>query len=206
MPSAGRANGRRVLRATKGPGFSVRAGQELTHFKLLPGEEVRSPLVALVFWQGDWIDGQNVWRRWMIAHNLPRPGGQLPAPLLSSGTNGFTIEMQGANEQNEKEFMQQYFDLRMEVRLLVDGRGLVSLQRGLVEHRHVGPRPRALPARLPPHLRLRPRARRKTIVWFEPERVTAGSWLWENHPEWLLGQRREATSCCISATPRPASG
>ena len=27
----------------------------------------------------------------------------------------------------------------------------------------------------------------KIIVWFEPERVTAGSWLWENHPEWLIG-------------------
>src|SRR5208283_2779613 len=28
----------------------------------------------------------------------------------------------------------------------------------------------------------------KTLVWFEPERVTAGSWLGENHPEWLLGK------------------
>jgi alpha-galactosidase len=27
----------------------------------------------------------------------------------------------------------------------------------------------------------------KTIVWFEPERVTAGTWLSDNHPQWLLG-------------------
>ncbi len=54
------------------------AGQELTHFKLHPGEEVRTPLVVLQFWQGgDWIRAQNLWRRWMVAHNLPRPGGQL---------------------------------------------------------------------------------------------------------------------------------
>jgi alpha-galactosidase len=26
----------------------------------------------------------------------------------------------------------------------------------------------------------------KLIVWFEPERVTPGTWLYENHPEWLL--------------------
>ena len=95
----------------EGTGFRVRVGQELTHFKLLPGEEVRTPLVALVFWNGDWIDGQNVWRRWMIAHNLPRPTGKLPAPLLSSGSNSFTIEMQGANEQNQKDFIQGYLDL-----------------------------------------------------------------------------------------------
>jgi alpha-galactosidase len=28
---------------------------------------------------------------------------------------------------------------------------------------------------------------RKVIVWFEPERVTEGSWLQKNHPEWLIG-------------------
>lgn len=27
----------------------------------------------------------------------------------------------------------------------------------------------------------------KIIVWFEPERVTPGTWLYEKHPEWLLG-------------------
>jgi alpha-galactosidase len=28
----------------------------------------------------------------------------------------------------------------------------------------------------------------QSIVWFEPERVEAGTWLFEKHPEWLLGQ------------------
>ncbi len=27
----------------------------------------------------------------------------------------------------------------------------------------------------------------KTVLWHEPERVTAGTWLWDKHPEWLLG-------------------
>ena len=26
----------------------------------------------------------------------------------------------------------------------------------------------------------------KILVWFEPERVMPGTWLYENHPEWLL--------------------
>ena len=29
----------------------------------------------------------------------------------------------------------------------------------------------------------------KTLVWFEPERVAAGTWLAENHPEWIFGGR-----------------
>ena len=138
-------------------GLRVRAGQELTHFKLLPGEEVRSPLVALVFWQGDWIDGQNVWRRWMIAHNLPRPGGQLPAPLLSTGTNGYTIEMQGANEQNEREFMQQYFDLGWKFDYWWMDAGWYHFTGGWWNTGTWDPDPERFPARLPPHLRLRAR-------------------------------------------------
>jgi len=27
----------------------------------------------------------------------------------------------------------------------------------------------------------------KTILWFEPERVQSGTWLADNHPEWILG-------------------
>jgi alpha-galactosidase len=172
----------------EGTGLRVRARQELTHFRLLPGEEVRSPLVALVFWKGDWISGQNLWRRWMVAHNLPRPGGKLPAPLLSTGTNGYTIEMQGANEQNEKEFMQQYFDLGWKFDYWWMDAGWYPFKDGWWNTGTWDPDP----ARFPHGFRLISDLAHakgvKTIVWFEPERVTQGSWLWEKHPEWLLGK------------------
>jgi len=35
-------------------GLRVVGGQELTRFKLRPGEEIRTPLVVLQFYQGDW--------------------------------------------------------------------------------------------------------------------------------------------------------
>ena len=38
-------------RVEEANGLRLRAGQELTHFKLQPGEEVRTPLVALLFWR-----------------------------------------------------------------------------------------------------------------------------------------------------------
>jgi len=31
----------------------------------------------------------------------------------------------------------------------------------------------------------------QTLVWFEPERVTPGTWLYTHHPEWLLGKDGE---------------
>ena len=58
-------------------GLTVRAGQQLTHLHLKPGEEIRTPLIALLFWQGaDVVAAQNLWRCWYRAHNLPRVGGK----------------------------------------------------------------------------------------------------------------------------------
>ena len=51
--------------------------------KLLPGEQIRTPLCVLMFWKGDVVRSQNLWRRWMFAHNIPRPGGKLPQPFTS---------------------------------------------------------------------------------------------------------------------------
>ncbi len=65
-------------------GLAISVGQERTHLKLLPGEEIRSPLVVLQFWQGDRVRAQITWRRWMVAHNIPRPGGNLPVPFTSA--------------------------------------------------------------------------------------------------------------------------
>jgi alpha-galactosidase len=173
----------------EGAGLQVRAGQELTHFKLLPGEEVRSPLVALLFWHGDWIDGQNVWRRWMVAHNLPRPGGQLPAPLLSTGGNRFTIEMQGANEQNQKEFLQQYFDVNWKFDYWWMDAGWYPFKEGWWNVGSWDPDPARFPRGFRPISDFAHAHGVKTIVWFEPERVAQGSWLAENHPGWLLGAK-----------------
>ena len=85
-------------------GARIVGGQQQTHFWLAPGEEVRTPLAVLQFWSGDWIDGQNLWRRWMVAHNLPRSEGKLPPPQLAGGSAHTTVEMQWANEQNQKEY------------------------------------------------------------------------------------------------------
>ena len=64
-------------------GLRIRAGQELTRFCLKPGEQIRTPLIALLFWQGtDVVQSQNLWRRWYMAHNMPRVDGK-PQPAVT---------------------------------------------------------------------------------------------------------------------------
>ena len=127
-------------------GLRLRAGQELTHFKLLPGEEVRTPLSVLQFWKGgDWIRSQNIWRRWMIAHNIPRPGGKLPPPMLLAYLGGAYEEMYKATEEDPFRVVQPLSRREDQARLLVDGRRLVSMRSGrLAEGRNLGSRQEAV--------------------------------------------------------------
>lgn len=165
----------------------VSAGQDLTHFRLLPGEEVRSPLVALLFWQGDWIDGQNLWRRWMIAHNLPRPGGHLPPPQLAGGSNRHTIEMQEATEANQKEFLARTLAAGLPIDYWWMDAGWYVYKDGWWKTGTWEPDPARFPNGLAPIAAAAHARHVKTVVWFEPERVAPGTWLAEHHPEWLIG-------------------
>ena len=73
-----------------GEGLRITAGQELTHLTLHPGEETRTPLIALQFYRGDWLRAQNIWRRWMLDHNFPKDHGKPLSPKLGAGSVHFT--------------------------------------------------------------------------------------------------------------------
>ena len=170
-------------------GLRLRAGQEKTHLRLRPGEEIRTPLVVLQFWRGDWLRSQNLWRRWMLAHNLPRPEGREPRPLLTPCSSHQFAEMIHANEENQKLFIDRY----LEERLNPD---YWWMDAGWYVH-HGGGWPRTGTwevdrERFPRGLRaITDHAHAKglkTIVWFEPERVTPGTFLYTNNPAWLLGR------------------
>ena len=169
-----------------GAELHLRGGQELTHFKLQPGEEVRTPLVVLQFYQGSRVRAQNVWRRWMLAHNLPRPGGKLPPPMFTSCSGGFFPGLK-CNESDELRFIDTLTKEGVKLDYWwmdagwypcdawpmvgdwqVDRTRFPQGIRAISDHAHS--------------------KGAKLILWFEPERVAPGTWLYENHPEWLLGQ------------------
>ena len=167
-------------------GLRIRAGQELTHFKLLPGEEVRSPLVAFQFWKGeDWLRAQNVWRRWFIAHNLRKPGGKLPPAQWCGGAGDAPMEQ--VTEEVSKKYIDAYLALGlkpdfwwMDAGWYPCGGSWPNTGTWEVDK-----------ARFPHGIRavtdyLHQRGIR-SILWFEPERATPNTWLSNNHPEWILG-------------------
>jgi alpha-galactosidase len=168
----------------------IKAGQELTYLTLRRGEEIRTPLVALVFWEGDGVvRAQNLWRRWMFAHNIPRTkGGKLPSPILFGNTSLEFNEMTVANEENQRYFIDRYLEERVPIDYWWMDAGWYPCGGQWPKTGTWEPDP----ARFPRGLRAISDHGRgkgvKTLVWFEPERVAAGTWLAQNHPDWLLGR------------------
>jgi alpha-galactosidase len=195
----------------------VTAGQVLTHFVLHAGEEVRGPLGVLLFYDGDWIDGQNLWRRWFIAHNLPRTPtlegeapaepvarstengsagaspsrGQIPGPQLLACSSHQFHEMINANEQNQIQFIDRYLQegLKLDYWWMDAGWYQTDSDWPKTGTWEVDTK------RFPHGLRaISDHAHAKgvkTIVWHEPERVAPETWLDEKHPDWLLGKDGE---------------
>ena len=172
-------------------GLAVRSGQELTNFKLHPGEEVRTPMIVLQFWQGDRTHAQNVWRRWMMLENSPRPHGKPVAAQMAGCSSHQFGEMINANEENQKFFVDRYLAEGVKIDYWwmdagwyvnktgwphtgtweVDTKRFPNGLRAITDHAH--------------------EKGVKSIVWFEPERVTPDTWLYDTHPEWLLGNDGE---------------
>lgn len=165
----------------------VIGGQQTTHLVLKPGEEIRTPLVALLFWRrADWIEAQNLWRQWMLAHNLPRPGGKPLAPNTAIAVGDFPPSAKGVIAS-----LQQYVDHDIRV-------GYVWLDAGWyridelskwIDAPGLGswvPDPKRFPNGIREVSDFAHRHGMKFILWFEPERACAKSFLWEERTEWLL--------------------
>jgi len=160
----------------------IRAGQELTRLKLRPGEEIRTPLIVLQFWKGDRIRAQNIWRRWMLAHNTPRPVTTHFASTSGSLTDA-ARELALIDGWAREGVKLDYWIMdagwyKHPGKWFYTGTWEVDRKRFPRGLREVNDRAHAYGM--------------KTVVWFEPERVTPGSWLYQNHPEWLLGCQKES--------------
>jgi alpha-galactosidase len=170
-----------------GKGLHVTAGQELTHFKLLPGEELRSPLIVLQFWKGDWTRAQNIWRRWMMAHGMPRPGGKLPQPMTEGCSSRAYEEMIKADADSQIMFIDRYAEEGIKIDYWWMDAGWYVQQKGWPQVGTWEIDPKRFPEGFKPISAHAHEKDVKIVVWFEPERVAEGTWLTENHPEWILG-------------------
>ena len=168
--------------------LTLQAGQEQTHFLLHPGETVRQPMIVLQFWRGDYAHAQNIWRSWMITHNLPRPGGELPKLTLFNACNGHQFaeysQMDGASQIL---FIDKYLEhgLPLDYWWMDAGWYIVPPKTGWWRTGTWESDPIRFPGGLLPITKHGHEKGIKSIVWFEPERVGRNTWLYNERPQWI---------------------
>jgi alpha-galactosidase len=173
-------------RGGTGP-VQVRAGMERTHTTLHPGESIRTPAVVLLLWDGaDPLRGQNLLRRWLLAHATPTVGGKPVRPPIAA-TPHAVIRFEETTEANMRRAIGNIAAHKVPFDTWWIDTGWFPC--GTNWARHVGnpdPDPARFPRGLKPVADVSHAANMKFLLWFEPERVMPGTWLHTHHPAWLL--------------------
>jgi alpha-galactosidase len=202
-------------------GVRAQSGQETTHFKLHPGEEVRTPRILLLQWQGkDRMVGQNELRRLLLAHYVPRMNGQVEVPPVAhsgayvcifddvakkTGENPLKVLPGLQDSDLGKRFVSPDASLNCVTEQnqlhLINGMPNVGVEAYWLDAGWFpGTWPQGRGSWVAgdnfPH-GLRPlgdaaHARgMKFLLWFDPEGVATESIIARDHPEWVLHQPKE---------------
>jgi len=175
-----------------GRSLDLTAGLAETRFRLRPGEEVRTPSLALLFWKGaDRMAGHNLFRRFVLAHHMPQADGK-PRPLPIAHGVGFG----GPFPCNEYVCATESYAIGMIERLHQFGiePDACWIDAGWYENATgqwwsgVGTwtvNRKNFPRGLKPVTEAAKRLGQGFVVWFEPERVYEGTWLDREHRDWL---------------------
>ena len=167
-----------------GDNLGITAGMERTHLRLHPGEEIRTPRILLLFWENDRMRGHNLLRSLILDHYTPRPGGNPIEPPLCAGNSG-VIGFNNTTGSNQIEAVVDFasHDIPVDVWWLDAGWSAGGFPAGMGSWQ---PDPSRFPNGVKPLADSIHAHDMKFLLWFEPERVMPGTWLYNEHPDWLL--------------------
>ncbi len=166
------------------------AGQAVTRLALQSGEEIRTPLTAVLFWRGaETCDAQNLWRRWYLAHVLPRIGGEPQQPVTEIQSGGSLGEIPGIQRRLEMGIRPDicWRDAGGRTTWYVNSGKPYEGKDAWLNTGTWEINPAKYPDGFKPFSDWAHAQGMQFLLWFEPERVgDPSSWLATRHPEWLL--------------------
>ena len=176
-------------------GVYMSAGQMRCSMVIRPGETMRTPRVNFVAYEGGETRGTNMWRRWYIAHILPRENGRPLPPKFCAhvfGAGGHP-EFTGATEENQVAGIEDYVRRGLKPDIWWLDAGWYPCN---YDWPHTGtwlPDEKRFPDGLAPLGRKCDEHGIQLLLWFEPERVRQGTKMADGHPEWLLKRKVPAS-------------
>jgi alpha-galactosidase len=168
--------------------MNVRAGMEFTHFKLEPGESVRTPAILLVFWDGDdSLRGQNLLRGTLRDHFSPRPSGKpVEVPLSISAHATYAFEK--TTSDNMVRLIEQFAskDAGFDTFWIDTGWFELINENWARSVGNFDPDKSRYPEGMKPVSDAAHKHGMKFLLWFEPERVMPDTWMMKTHPDWVI--------------------
>ena len=197
-----------VDNSSKADETRLTAGQQYFNTYLIPGETVRSPLMAFVHYDSRNRDrSTNLWRRWMIDCNMNRiteegsTEEKLPEPAIFAATSVQWHEMTLATDNNQIEAIKYYLEHNIDITFwwmdagwyyMVDSNGdfktipdwgWPNTGAWVVDDSR-------FPSKLKDISDFAAEHGIKTLLWFEPERISNAESLRTDgltvHPDWVL--------------------
>jgi alpha-galactosidase len=176
--------------------IAVSAGMGTTHLSLHPSEEIRTPEVLLLPWEGDDADAHNVLRRHILKYHTPQYDGKpvvLPVSHLGWGGMKTSTSLKLIDQISKENIGFENFWMDA---------GWYGTDRPVDEFQVFGKEDWFLHAgdwrvNEVPHpdgKGLRPISDAahahgmKFLLWFEPERAVVGTPLTIQHPDWFIGE------------------
>ncbi len=163
----------------------LRAGMEHVYLRLHPGEAIRSPRILLMSWQGDLLAAHNRFRRLMLFHYVPKEHSRpLAVPVFWQCYDRYNGHPTWPTEAGQCQAAQ--FAARAGCDFLwLDAAWFPGNFPNGVGNWYC--KPKEFPHGLKPVSDECHRLGLKFIVWFEPERVAAGTEIAREHPEFVFG-------------------
>ena len=180
----------------------VEAGMERTHLTLHPGEEIRTPRMLILYWQGESMRGHNELRQFILKYHTYRPDGRtIPAPITTSTWGGMksSCHLDRIAVMKEHGLDHDYYWIDAGWYGPADSYSPDEFEGDW--YKHVGNwsvNPAAHPNGLRPLSDAAKDAGMKFLLWFEPERAIWGTPLTQEHPEWFLGEKKELMTVLLN--------
>ncbi len=163
----------------------LRAGMERTHLRLHPGEAIRTPRILLMAWQGDLLAAHNRFRRLMLYHYTPKEQSRpLAVPIFWQGYDRYNGHPTWPTEAGQCQAAEIAAKTGCDFLWLDAAWFPGNFPNGVGNWTC---KPKEFPLGLKPVSDACHRLGLKFIVWFEPERVAAGTKIAQEHPEFVFG-------------------
>jgi alpha-galactosidase len=168
----------------------MKAGMSNIKLFLKPGEEISSPSVCLLYWEGnDALRGHNLFRRYMREVIVPKWDGNEPISLAMSGGS---TSLETVNERNQTDYIRKIAGTGAGVYWL--DAGWMAGNKGVPWYWTRGnwyPDPEKFPNGLKVLADEAHKNGLKFLLWIDPEVVAPGTTIDKIHPEWIVNYDRK---------------